>query len=122
MAEETQNGASGDGADEKVPAEGAETRTSERPAFRPRVDIYETERGLTLIADLPGAAPGGIDISLDGRELTLSARTTDDAPEGLSPLWREYRTGDWERRFTLTGDVDTRGHRGQVSGRGADAD
>ena len=25
----------------------------------------------------------------------------------MSPLIREYEVGDWERRFTITGDFDT---------------
>ena len=92
----------------KLPAEqngGEPTRS--RPTFRPRCDILETEKGLLLIADVPGAKPGGLDIRLERRELTIRAEVEDDAPEGMSPLYREYRIGDYERRFTLTGDFDT---------------
>ena len=92
----------------KMPAEqegGEPTRS--RPTFRPRVDILETEAGLMLMADVPGAARDGIEVSLERRELTLRARVEDHAPEGMSPLIREYQVGDWERRFTLMGDFDT---------------
>lgn len=92
----------------KVPAEqegGEPTRS--RPTFRPRVDILETERGLTLMADVPGARRDGMEISLERRELTIRARVEDHAPEGMSAVLREYEIGDWERRFTLTGDFDT---------------
>jgi HSP20 family molecular chaperone IbpA len=100
----------GEGADAqtKVPAEqsGSEP-TRSRPSFRPRVDIYETEKGLVLLADLPGAKAEAIEIGLERRELTLRAPVEDAAPEGLSPLYREYAVGDYERRFQLSGDFDT---------------
>jgi len=92
----------------KLPAEqqnGEPTRA--RPTFRPRCDIAETERGLVLIADVPGATQDGLDIQLERRELTIRAEVAQDTPEGMSPLYREYQVGDYERRFTLTGDFDT---------------
>lgn len=92
----------------KVPAErngGEPTRS--RPSFRPRADIYETETGLVLLADLPGARADAIEIGLERRELTLRAPVEDAAPEGMSPLYREYAVGDFERRFQLSGDFDT---------------
>lgn len=92
----------------KIPAEqegGEPTRS--RPTFRPRVDIYETEKGLVLLADVPGVKSEDIQIGLDRRELTLRAPVADVVPEGLSPLHREYAIGDYERRFQLSGDFDT---------------
>lgn len=91
----------------KLPAEqeGGE-RTRARPTFRPRCDIAETERGLVLVADMPGASAEGLDISLERRELTIRAEVEDHPPEDMSPLYREYEVGDYERRFTLSGDFD----------------
>ena len=56
--------------EQKVPVEqeGGE-RTRSRLTFRPRVDIYETESGLMLLADVPGAKPDGLKITLDRRVL-----------------------------------------------------
>jgi len=91
----------------KLPAEqqnGEPTR--ERPTFRPRCDIAETEDGLLLIADVPGATQEDLDIQLDRRELIIRAEVAEEAPEGMSSLYREYQVGDYERRFTLTGDFD----------------
>ena len=83
--------------------------TRERPTFRPRCDIAETEDGLLLIADVPGATQEGLDIQLDRRELTIRAEVADEAPQGMSSLYREYQVGDYERRFTPTGDFDVDG-------------
>jgi HSP20 family molecular chaperone IbpA len=95
----------------KLPAqqEGGE-RTRERPTFRPRCDIMETEDGLTILADMPGARPDTLEVHLERRELSIRAEVEDHAPgEGMSPMIREYQVGDWERRFQLSGEVDTDG-------------
>ena len=84
-------------------------RTHERPAFVPRVDIYDTETGLVVVADLPGVSPDGLEVTLEKRVLSIYGRVEDDAPEGYSQAYREYAVGDFERQFTLSGDFDING-------------
>ena len=95
-------------AGQKMPAEqeGGE-RTRSRRTFRPAVDIYETEQGLVVLADVPGAKPEGLDITLERRVLTIRAAVEDHAPEGYSPVYQEYEVGDFECQFTLSGDFDS---------------
>ena len=94
-------------AGQKMPAEpGGGERTRARRTFRPQVDIYETDQGLTLLADVPGAKPDGLDITLERRVLTIRAEVEDHAPEGYSPVYQEYEVGDFECQFTLSGDFD----------------
>ena len=94
-------------AEQKFPAEqGGGERTRSRRTFRPRVDIYETEQGLMLLADVPGAKPDGLDITLERRVLSIRADVEDHAPEGYSPVYQEYEVGDFECQFTLSGDFD----------------
>src|SRR5215203_1991636 len=50
-------------------------RTRSGRTFRPRVDIRETERGLVLLADVPGARPDGLTITLDRRALNVHPRS-----------------------------------------------
>ena len=82
-------------AEQKVPAgaEGGE-RTRSGRTFRPSVDIRETEHGLMLLADVPGAKPEDLTITLDRRALNVHARVEDHAPEGYSPIYQEYQIGD----------------------------
>jgi HSP20 family protein len=96
-----------DQAEQKLPAgqHGGE-RTRSGQTFRPRVDIRETERGLVLLADVPGAKPDGLTITLDRRALNVRAQVEDHAPEGYSPVYQEYQIGDFECDFTLSGDFD----------------
>jgi HSP20 family molecular chaperone IbpA len=84
-------------------------RTHERPVFVPRVDIYETESGLVVVADLPGVSPEGLEVTLEKRVLSIYGRVEEEAPEGYSQVYREYAVGDFERQFTLSGDFDING-------------
>lgn len=94
----------------KMPAEqGLGERIHDRLVFHPRVDIYETNTGLTLLADMPGVTSDGLEITLENRVLTIYGRVEEEAPEGFSPIHREYEIGDFERQFTLAGDFDTEG-------------
>ncbi len=104
---ETQEGTEGQS---KLPAEqqgGEPTRA--RPTFRPLVDIGESEDGLVLIADLPGAEPDKLDITLEGRDLVIRAEVDEEEPEGFSPAYREYDVGDYECHFRLAGDFESDG-------------
>ena len=94
-------------AGQKMPAEqGPGERTRSRRTFRPRVDIYETEQGLMLLADVPGAKPEGLEITLERHVLTIRAEVENRAPQGYSPVYQEYEVGDFECQFTLSGDFD----------------
>src|SRR3954454_1339338 len=88
-----------------VEQEGGE-RTRSRLTFRPRMDIYETESGLMLLADVPGAKPEGLTITLERRVLSVRAEVEEHAPAGYSPIYQEYQVGDFECEFTLSGDFD----------------
>jgi len=91
----------------KLPAEedgGEPTRS--RLTFRPRVDIYETDEGMVLLADMPGAGSDSVEVNLDRRELAIRASIDEDEPDEMSILHREYQVGDFERRFQLAGDFD----------------
>ena len=92
---------------EKMPAEQVVgERTRSRRTFRPPVDIYETEQGLMLLADVPGAKPESLRITLERHVLNIWAEVEDHAPEGYSSIYREYEVGDFECQFTLSGDFD----------------
>jgi HSP20 family protein len=78
----------------------------DRPTFVPAVDIYETDEGAVLVADLPGCDESNVAISLEDGVLTIRGRVAPEAPEGLTLTAAEYRTGDFERSFTVSELVD----------------
>ena len=80
-----------------------ETRESER-YIKPAVDIIETSVGLTLIADLPGAAKDTLDINVDKGILTVNAPVTHIMPG--RPLYSEFEFTHYYRQFSIPETLD----------------
>jgi HSP20 family protein len=74
--------------------------------FNPAVDIFETERELTLLADLPGVKAKDLKIDLKDDVLTLTADETPLEGPGEKDVFREYRTGTYYRQFSLSDTID----------------
>jgi HSP20 family protein len=72
--------------------------------FLPRVDIFETDRELTLLADLPGVRPEDVDLHYEQGELMLCG--TVRPRNGGRFLAQEYETGDFFRTFTIHESID----------------
>jgi len=76
------------------------------PAFAPPVDIHDGPEGLTLEADLPGAAEDAMLVQLEDNVLSLSARIDSPAPEGARLIHQEFHVGEYQRSFILSDEVD----------------
>lgn len=86
------------------------TRTDER-YINPAVDIYETEEGLTLVADVPGLDDKSLNISIDQGVLTIEG----DAPAGTGDLhYREFAMAGYWRQFQLPETLDAEKARAEV--------
>ena len=70
--------------------------------FTPAVDIFETDREITLLADMPGVKAK--DLTIDVRDDVLSLTSEVDPPEGSNEtdVLREYETGKYVRQFNLS--------------------
>ncbi|MDC9822660.1 Hsp20/alpha crystallin family protein [Devosia sp. ZB163] len=79
------------------------------PTFIPATDIIERSDALVMILDVPGADPETLDVTLDERVLTIAAQSMSTAPEGLRPLYAEYRDGSYERKFVISDQIDRDG-------------
>jgi HSP20 family molecular chaperone IbpA len=82
--------------------------------FQPAVDIFETKDELVLVADMPGVPPDGVDIDLEGDELSIEGRVRAGEYDGLKPLYVEYGVGGFYRRFTLGEMIDRDGIKAQM--------
>jgi HSP20 family molecular chaperone IbpA len=91
---------------EKQEVEESTERTREGPVFVPRVDIYESEAEITLLADMPGVDESSVDISVENSVLTIHGEVDGMRPEGYDLAYAEYRVGDYERSFSLSNRVD----------------
>jgi HSP20 family molecular chaperone IbpA len=76
------------------------------PTFVPPADIFDTDQAIIMLLDVPGADPAGVDVALEKRILTVSARSTPYEPENYVLLHGEYQDGNYERAFTLSDEVD----------------
>lgn len=80
-----------------------ETRSNER-FIRPAVNIIETEEGLFVTADLPGAAKESIDVNVEKGVLTISAPASHSMAG--TPVYREFELGSYFRQFTIPETLD----------------
>lgn len=81
-------------------------RTRMRPVQIPPTDIFETDDGLVVVADMPGVSSETVDVTLEKRVLTIRGRSEDEPPKGFSATYAEYRPADYERFFTLSEDIE----------------
>lgn len=73
----------------------------------PRCDVYETAGSDVVIeADLPAVARGDVELTIEGRRLSLrGTRAAGDVGEGIC-LRSERRHGEFARSFVLPSTVD----------------
>jgi HSP20 family protein len=72
----------------------------------PAVNLYESQDGYVLTAELPGVAPEALEIALEGATLTLSGERKADVEEGASVHRRERPSGPFRRGFELPVPID----------------
>ena len=74
--------------------------------FSPAVDIFETEKEITVLADMPGVKPENLTIDLRDNVLTLDGDVADPQGPNEVEILREYRIGKYRREFTLSQVID----------------
>jgi len=79
---------------------------SERMLFKPPIDIYESDGGLVLLADLPGVAVETLELQVQDNKLTLFGRVKRPAGDDAQLRHGEYHEGDFLRSFILSDEVD----------------
>ncbi len=78
----------------------------ERTVFMPPIDIYDSDEGLVLLADLPGVTIESLEIQVQDNRLTLFGRVTPVLPTEARLLHQEFEWGDFLRSFILSDEVD----------------
>jgi HSP20 family protein len=85
-----------------VPAE----QTRPGLVFTPAVDIFETDRNITLLADMPGVTADDITIDLRDDLLTLTGDVKPFGKPDESDVRIEFEIGKYYRQFTLSEMID----------------
>ncbi|MCK9363942.1 MAG: Hsp20/alpha crystallin family protein [Syntrophales bacterium] len=81
-------------------------RTQNRRVYVPKVDIIDTKESVILYADMPGVDEGSVDVTIDKNVLNISGVVKPPEFEGRSIAYAEYDTGDYDRSFTISDDID----------------
>ena len=89
--------------DERAVQAREETRSSEK-YIKPAVNIIETGEGLTLTADLPGAAKESLEVNVEKGILTISAPVSHTMPG--TPAYREFELASYYRQFSIPESLD----------------
>ena len=72
-----------------------------REYVSPEVNIFETSDGYVLEAEMPGVAKEGLEITLEGNEMSIIGRRKDESAPG-EPLFRERALTDYRRVLNST--------------------
>jgi HSP20 family molecular chaperone IbpA len=78
--------------------------SEERRFIAPRVDVFENDREVLLIADLPGVAKEDLSVHVDADTLVLEGTRKSDLT--AATLTREYEKLDYKRSFNLPAGID----------------
>lgn len=78
----------------------------------PEVNIFETKDGYVLEAEMPGVSKDGLEITLEGTEITITGHRHVEPMPGEA-LFQESRNAGFRRVFELDPAIDT----GKVSAR-----
>jgi len=79
---------------------------AERRYVTPEVNIVETNDGYVLEADMPGVNKDGLQVTLEGNELTLVGHRHEVQPAKGTLIHRESRAADFRRVFELAPEID----------------
>ena len=74
----------------------------------PPVNLFESDEGYVLTAELPGVAPESVDVSIEGSTVTLSGERKIEyaAGNGTAVHRRERQSGTFRRGFELPTEID----------------
>jgi len=88
------------------PAPVSQDRAREVEYIAPDVNIFETKDGYVLEAEMPGVSKDGLEIMLEGKELTIQGRRNLEPLAG-ERLFCECPRADYRRVFELDPAIDT---------------
>jgi len=88
-----------------------ETHTESQPVrveyVTPPVNIYETKTDYVLEAEMPGVSKDGLEVTLEGNEITIHGRRAPETASGELLLRERYSTTEFRRVFEIDPALDT---------------
>lgn len=74
--------------------------------FTPSVDIFENDKEIVLLADMPGVQAKALNIDLRDNTLTLDGEVEPFEAAGEEDVLIEYEVGKYYRQFSLSEVID----------------
>ena len=74
--------------------------------FLPTADIFETDRALTVVLEMPGVSKDNVEVKVDDGILKIDGKIDFSKYEGLRPVYTEYNIGHYTRSFQLSSAID----------------
>ena len=87
---------------ENTEAKSSAETSKYRRTYSPRVDIFETEDSVVVLADMPGVSEDTIEITVEKDQLNIKGYVNEIGLEDYEQRYREYDIGDFRRSFTLS--------------------
>jgi len=91
---------------DKTEVRPAVEQTRPGKVFIPDVDIYETEKEIVVLADMPGVTPEKLNITLKDNILTLEGEVDPLESKEERIIFKEFETGRYFRQFSLSHIID----------------
>ena len=82
------------------------TNEQDTRSVLPRVDVFEDDAGITLLADLPGVTREQLELRVEADTLLIEGNVDAAAPGGLEAVYAEVRLPRYRRSFTLSRELD----------------
>ena len=83
-----------------------ERAASAESALRPAVDIFETEEGITVQADMPGVSRDRLNLRVEGTNLLIEGRIGIAPQDQMQPLYADVRSAVYRRNFLLSNEFE----------------
>jgi HSP20 family molecular chaperone IbpA len=93
----------------KREVEKKQERTVPSAAYLPPTDIFETDRALTVIMEMPGVAKENVTVSVENDVVTIEGRIDFSKYENIQPVYTEYNVGNYVRSFQLSSKIKQSG-------------
>lgn len=91
---------------EKQEVSGPAEQTRPGLVFTPAVDIFENDKAIVLLADMPGVQAKALNIDLRDNTLTLDGEVEPFEAANEEDVLIEYEVGKYYRQFTLSEMID----------------
>lgn len=92
----------------KKELEGSE-RTFAGKYFTPAADIFETEKSLVVVLDMPGVSKEDVSVRLENDVLEIEGRLALGSFGKRQAIYSEYNVGNFYRRFNVSNKVSRDG-------------